>query len=188
MMTCLYNRGACMIARIFAVAAFVVVMEATVFATSLRADNKQSAGTKVFSTYYASLKSNLINVRKGPGLVYATQWVYRRRHYPVQVIGRTDSWLHIRDYDQSTGWIFHRMVSTKRGGLLHRPESLLRSSPDSTAPAIAKLMAGVVAIVQKCPPQHPAWCLMTTTDNKGTRHKGWIQRQNLWGIETKEFF
>ena len=66
---------------------------------------------------FASLRSDKINLRAGPGLEFPVQWVYQRKHMPVEVIGEYDVWRKIRD------WRDHRGESVKmhrKGGLKSR--------------------------------------------------------------------
>ena len=41
---------------------------------------------------FVSLKSNRVNVRKGPSTDHAVEWVFSRAGLPVEVIAESDNW------------------------------------------------------------------------------------------------
>src|SRR6266404_540277 len=47
---------------------------------------------------YVSLRSNQINLRSRPGMNFPIQWVYQRKHMPVEIIAEFDTWRKIRDW------------------------------------------------------------------------------------------
>ena len=48
---------------------------------------------------FVSLKSDRVNMRKGPGTDYPTAWVYRRAGLPLEVIKEFEGWRQVRDAD-----------------------------------------------------------------------------------------
>ena len=62
---------------------------------------------------FASLASDKINVRAGPGLRYPVSWTYVRRGVPVEVVAEFDYWRKVRDADGSEGWIHRGMLSPR---------------------------------------------------------------------------
>ncbi|MBY0510362.1 MAG: hypothetical protein K2P94_09430, partial [Rhodospirillaceae bacterium] len=67
---------------------------------------------------FVSLRTNPINLRTGPGVRYPVDWVYVRRHLPVEVIGEFDTWRQIRDPDGTEGWVHQQMLSGKRAAIV----------------------------------------------------------------------
>ena len=67
---------------------------------------------------YVSLKSDEVNVRTGPGVQYPIEWVFTRRHMPVEVIEQYEYWRKIRDVEGTTGWVHNSMISGKRSALV----------------------------------------------------------------------
>ena len=66
---------------------------------------------------FASLRSNEINLRTGPGERFPIEWVYRRVALPVEIIDEFEHWRKIRDVDNTTGWVHKKMLSNKRTAL-----------------------------------------------------------------------
>lgn len=47
---------------------------------------------------FATLKSNEVNVRTGPGLRYQTKWVLVRKEMPVEITAEFEQWRKIKDF------------------------------------------------------------------------------------------
>src|SRR5688572_30955477 len=86
---------------------------------------------------FASLDSNQINLRAGPGTDYPILWVYQRRGLPVEIIGEFDTWRRIRDRDGAVGWVQQNLLSGKRGALVIDEAPTLRTDPTGGANAVA---------------------------------------------------
>ena len=41
---------------------------------------------------FVTLRSGEVNLRAGPGVRYPVEWVYRKRHLPVEIIAEYDTW------------------------------------------------------------------------------------------------
>ncbi|MGE4080829.1 MAG: SH3 domain-containing protein, partial [Reyranella sp.] len=52
---------------------------------------------------FASLKSDEINVRTGPGPRYPIEWVFKRKGMPVEIVAEYDNWRKIRDWQGASG-------------------------------------------------------------------------------------
>ena len=63
---------------------------------------------------FASLDSNEVNLRAGPGTDYPILWVYQRKGLPVEIIQEFDTWRRIRDRDGTVGWVQQNQLSGKR--------------------------------------------------------------------------
>ncbi len=63
---------------------------------------------------FASLKSNLINLRTGPGERFPIDWVYKRQGLPVEITDEFEHWRKIKDFEGTTGWVHKKMLSEKR--------------------------------------------------------------------------
>ncbi len=73
-----------------------------------------AAGAADVPAYFASMKSDKIYMRDGPGEDYQIKWVYHRKGLPVEVIGAYDAWRRVRDMDGETGWIHTALLSRER--------------------------------------------------------------------------
>lgn len=134
--------------------------------------------TKLPLPRYVSLRSNRIHARRGPGLDYRKDWVFRRAGLPVRVIEEYGDWRRIVDSDDAGGWVYHSLLAGRRTALITAPTATLHRDPDAATPAVAQAEQGVVAALRDC---RPGWCLV---DIDG--HRGWIARAQIWGVDPDE--
>ena len=142
---------------------------------------------------FVSLNASEINVRRGPGLEYRRDWIYRRRGLPVRVLDEFENWRLIEDSTGAGGWVFHALISGRRMAevtaegvlLLRRPgegphtgacEKLLERAPAARGCA----ERGVVARLLAC---QPDWCRISASDRTG-----WVPKQAIWGAGPDEVF
>ncbi len=128
---------------------------------------------------FVSLKSNRVNVRKGPSTEHAVAWVFSRAGLPVEIIAEFEHWRQIRDSEGSEGWVFHALLSGRRTALImpwtKESRSIpLHASTSSDSKAVAQLEPGVLGSVHTC---DGAWCHFSVGD-----YTGWIQQERLWGV------
>jgi SH3-like domain-containing protein len=128
---------------------------------------------------YVSLRTDPVNLRSGPGLRYPVEWVYHRKHLPVEVIGEFDTWRHIRDPDGTDGWVHQTMITGRRTAMVRGTQALYRSDGD-TSSTVATLEAGVIVNVQRCP-AGSAFCRVEVDGRQG-----WLKRENMWGVYPSE--
>ncbi len=96
-------------------ALFTLIMAA--FALPLKAqENANPSGYPL--PRFASLRSEPINVRKGPGIRYEVAWVFVKEGLPVEIIQEFDTWRKIRDLDGQEGWIHQNLLSGRRTGYI----------------------------------------------------------------------
>jgi len=123
---------------------------------------------------FVSLNSDEVNVRSGPGVRYPIQWIYQRKNMPMQVIAEYDTWRKVRDWEGTEGWVHRAMLSGRRGAIVIAEETTLRQDPNLASPAVARLMSGVVGLIDKC---GASWCHLETHGVEG-----WIPRDTVWGL------
>ena len=127
---------------------------------------------------FVSLKSEVVNMRVGPGHEYPLQWVYVRKNLPLKVISEFDVWRKVIDHEGETGWVHSQLVSLKRYGVITSSNAKLRAEPNQQASVTAIAETGVLMEVQFCEGQ---WCRLGT-DNA----KGWLERRQFWGVLPNE--
>lgn len=142
------------------------------------ADESLGPVTKLPLPRYVSLRSNEINVRRGPGLDYRKDWVFHRSGLPVKVVDEYGDWRRIVDSDGAGGWVYHSLLSGRRTVLITAEMATLRDRPVETAVPVAKAEQGVVAQLRMC---RARWCEL---EIKGVR--GWALREQVWGIDAGE--
>lgn len=128
---------------------------------------------------FVSLKSNRVNVRKGPSIEHPVAWVFSRAGLPVEVIAEFENWRQIRDSEGSEGWVFHALLSGRRTALVmpwvkERQSIILLDAASSRADTVAQLEPGVLGSIYKCDGK---WCNFAIGD-----YTGWIQQEKLWGV------
>lgn len=127
---------------------------------------------------FASLKSNEVNERVGPGADYPVEWIYVRAGLPVEIIAEFDNWRKIRDQDGTQGWVHQSMLCSKRHGIIQGGETSVYAAQDEKSQRLLQLAPGVLVEIVKC---RDGWCQIRVD-----HFKGWIQRQFLWGVYPQE--
>lgn len=140
---------------------------------------------------YASLKSDRVNVRKGPGSQYPIAWVFQRTSLPVEVVKEFENWRQIRDSDGTTGWVLNSLLSGRRTAVLS-PWDLKKTTEAGAEPATisifgaasksAAIMAyaetGTLVDVVSC---DKAWCRVSVSGQRG-----YVEQTLLWGVYPDE--
>ncbi len=128
---------------------------------------------------YASIRSNEMNLRRGPGTQYPTDWVYVRAGLPIQITAEYGTWRKIRDYEGAEGWVHQAMLSGKRNFLIVSPRSqIYKNSEGQPSALLAVAERNVIGKVIECKPK---MCKVLIA-----KHKGWINRSDIWGIAPDE--
>lgn len=128
---------------------------------------------------FVSLKSDRVNVRKGPSTDQAIVWVFSRAGLPVEIIAESDNWRRVRDSEGADGWVWHSMLSGRRTVLIapwtKPPENVPLYSRKSTgASTVAELAPSVLGNVLSCDGE---WCELSIDD-----YSGFVQQDKLWGV------
>jgi SH3-like domain-containing protein len=133
---------------------------------------------------FVSLKSDHVNVRRGPHKEHEVVWVYVRAALPVEITAEYENWRRIRDWDGGEGWVYHSLLSGRRTAVVlaktkDKGELLaLFDSPQSDAVVAARLQPGVLATVKSCSGE---WCRIA-----GEGFDGFIEQGRLWGVYLNE--
>ncbi len=139
---------------------------------------------------FVALKSNLVNMRNGPADRYPIKWVYKKKWYPVQIVGEFDNWRKIRDFDGEDGWVHENLISGQRTAIVvdgdmeevsngkKKKYLVMRRHGRVNAYPIAKLEPGVLVKLAKC---NKEWCNINVEGKRG-----WVQQSKLWGVMQNE--
>lgn len=128
---------------------------------------------------FASLKSDKVNVRRGPSTEQSIVWVFSRAGLPVEIIAESENWRRVRDSEGSDGWVFHSLLSGRRTVLIspwskdQESVPLLRGRSTGSR-AVAHLQSGVLGNVVSCDGE---WCELTVDG-----YTGYVQQDKLWGV------
>ena len=124
---------------------------------------------------FASLKSDLVNMREGPSSEHPIKWVYRHVGLPVEILAEYDVWRRVRDSDGEIGWIHVALLSPERTALITGSAAApVRRGADSESALIAYAEPGATALLHGC---GPFACELDFGDIDG-----WVERAYLWGV------
>ncbi len=125
---------------------------------------------------WASLKSDEVNLRKGPGTRYPIEWVYRRHDLPVQIEREYEVWRLVEDQDGVKGWVHQANLTGRRSFVVKGSERTLRRAASEDSAVVARLHPGVVGRLRACE-AHAAWCEVQVGD-----YRGWLKRDDIFGV------
>jgi SH3-like domain-containing protein len=141
-------------------------------------DDKAKPADAKAGPRFASLRAEKVFLRAGPGPDFPIQWVFVRRGLPVEILATFDIFRKIRDSDGTVGWVNQQMLTGRRSVLVSGVIRNLHHDADPGSEVVAQLEPGVIASVAKC---DPAWC-----EVKAGGYKGWLKRDQVWGLEPDE--
>jgi len=153
------------------------------FAGEAGAQSAPAAPERATTLRFASLKSDKVNLRAGPGTEYPASWVYRRAGLPLEIIKEFEGWRQVRDADGATGWVLQHFLSGRRTALVMPWEVKPNTPPPSVdlygddsenARLVAKIEAGVIANIASCDGK---WCRVSIDD-----YRGFMPQKRLWGV------
>jgi SH3-like domain-containing protein len=127
---------------------------------------------------FASLRSDEVNVRTGPGTRYPVDWVFRRKLMPVEIVAEYENWRKIRDWQGASGWVHQSLLAGKRGFIIPAKEAELHRTPAISAEIVAKLEPEVMGEIRSCAGE---WCRVSVSGVSG-----WLQRTSIWGVYKSE--
>lgn len=124
--------------------------------------------------YWASIKSETLNMRAGPGRDFPVRWVYKRAGLPLKVIRVHEGWRLVRDPDGAEGWVTANLLSKERGALVvGNGLAAIRAEPADGARLKWNAEPGVVGALGDC---EASWCEIDV----GGR-AGYMRAARLWG-------
>lgn len=129
---------------------------------------------------FVSLRAGEVNMRSGPGVQYPVDWVYKRRHLPIEVIAEFQTWRKVRDHQGTQGWVHQTMLDGERTAIVLGRTRTLRAEASSDARALARLEPDVIVRIATCP-KDSGWCRV-----RAAGFEGWIRRVELWGVRKDE--
>jgi len=163
--------------------AFAALVLTTALAAQPAPEPQSTGASGLALPRFASLKSDRVNLRQGPGTDYPTAWVFRRAGLPVEIVKEFESWRQVRDAEGTTGWVLGSMLSGRRTAVVlpweqkagePQPASAaLRDDDSASARPLAYVEAGVLASIISCDGR---WCRISVGG-----FRGYIEQVKLWG-------
>ena len=123
---------------------------------------------------FVSLKSNKVNLRRGPSLDYKIDWVYKRKHLPLMIVSEFGHWRQVTDFEGYTGWIYKDLLSGSRYVIVNNEETLLRNKATFDSLGKAILKRKVIAKLIDC---EGLWCFIRISNMRG-----YVLAEHIWGI------
>lgn len=127
---------------------------------------------------FVSLKSDTVNLRRGPGKQYPILWVFKRKALPVEIVREFDTWRQVRDWQGTVGWVHQATLGGRRTILVTGRNRTLRKDPATNAAPVAYAEPGVVGRLLAC---RGAWCQVAIGS-----YRGWLRRSEFWGVYRTE--
>ncbi len=127
--------------------------------------------------YWATIRTEQLNMRVGPSRQYKIQWVFQRRGLPVKIVRVVEAWRLIEDAEGAQGWVTANLLSSDRGGLVTgQAPAEMRDAPSPGGRLKWMLEPGVVGVLGACT---DGWCAF---DVRG--HTGFVVQSRLFGAQT----
>ena len=129
--------------------------------------------------YWASLhwntkRTDMANMREGPGDEYPVRRIYRRLDLPVKVVRVTEGWVRVQDPGGEQGWFINNFVSKARTAMVTGRGAVdMREKPDAASRLLWRLSPGLVGRLGDC---REGWCRL---DIDG--RAGFVPAERLWG-------
>jgi SH3-like domain-containing protein len=126
---------------------------------------------------FVSLKTDRVNVRRGPTRDQSVSFIFQRVGLPVEVTAEFENWRRVRDAEGSDGWVLQNLLSGRRTATVapwsKEKTVALLAHADRDSIAVAMLEPGVLASIKACAGD---WCRIA-----GSGFDGWIEQDKLWG-------
>ena len=135
---------------------------------------------------FVTLADEEVFVRTGPGKQYPIDWVFEQEGLPVEIVLEFENWRKIRDHEGQKGWVYGPLTSGRRNALTQIKNAnemgfvSLLDTPKNNSHVHANLEANVLLNLKAC---ETAYCRVEIEGQKG-----WIAKDNLWGVYADEVF
>ncbi len=124
--------------------------------------------------YWASIRSNEVNMRVGPGEDYRIAWVFHRQHLPLKVLRLKEGWRLVQDPDGAQGWVLARLLTRERSGFVTGQQPAeMHEQANGNSRLLWRLAPGVVGKLGDC---GSGWCQFAV----GPR-QGYVEQTRVWG-------
>ena len=155
--------------------AYPIILAASPILTT---STERGAVTNLPIPRFVSMKAKEGNVRRGPGLTYRIDWVFKHTNTPLLVTAEYSHWRRVQDKDGLGGWIHYALLSGVRTVIANAPNIVLRLKPNLQAAPAAYAEEGAIGYLKECLPK---WCEISV-DGYG----GWALKSDLWGVWDEE--
>ncbi len=145
----------------------------TALAAVLSAGLLLTAAATASAQSFVSIKGSSVNVRETPSTRSDTLWELGSG-YPLQVVQRKGSWLRVRDYESTLGWVYAPLTAKTPHMVVTGASAQLRAGPGTRHKVVGKLQhLEVVRTLKKT----DGWAHV----QRESGQKGWVARRLAWG-------
>ncbi len=124
--------------------------------------------------YFLTLRYDTVNLRVGPSKDYPVKIFYKKKFLPVLVLEQIDNFKKIRDHENNTGWIHVSQLSSKKAAIVINENLIMFKNPTVYSQPLVIFEKGRLTKIIKCKDE---WCKA-----KSDKYKGWLKKENLWGL------
>jgi SH3-like domain-containing protein len=124
--------------------------------------------------YFMTLRHDKVNLRLGPSKDYPIKIFYKKKFLPVLIQDTSYNFRKIRDHENNSGWIHISQLSKKKAAIIISNNEIMFKRPTIFSSPLVILEEGRLVKITKC---KEFWCKVETSS-----YKGWIKKDNLWGL------
>lgn len=128
---------------------------------------------------FVSLKFNDSNLRIGSSTNYPIVLKYINANMPVEIVDEYNDWRKIKDHKGNLGWLHKSLIKGERYAIIQPVDkSFAQIYNKPMGILIGKIGKNNIVKIKTCLLE---WCLISHSNNKG-----WVTKNNLWGIYKEE--
>jgi SH3-like domain-containing protein len=120
-----------------------------------------------------SLSKDQVYMRTGPGQRSEAVFLLQRG-YPLEVTGRRGNWVHVRDFENDSGWVYRPLTGRSPHHIVKAQIANVRAGASTRTRIVGKLPYGEIV---RTVARKPGWVKV----HHASGLQGWIARRLLWG-------
>ena len=124
--------------------------------------------------YFRTLRNDKVNLRQGPSFKYPIKIFYNKKFLPVLIQDTSENFRKIRDHENNSGWIHVSQLTKKKAAIVIDGDLIMFKNATIYSNPIVILKEGRLVKIDKC---RENWCKARSGE-----YKGWIKKDNLWGL------
>ena len=132
-----------------------------------------TALTPALAREIVSIKGSVVNMRAGPSTQAEALWQLEKG-YPLQVLKRQGSWLHVRDFENDRGWVARSLTGNTPHHVVKSAVANNRQGPGMQHRIIGKAERLEVVRTRG---KKSGWVRIERSDGQ----TGWMAKRLLWG-------